>query len=58
MGYGISTAAQAAEVGDFADGVIVGSALINAVDAAVDKPAAARAFVRELQAALRQWEAA
>ena len=58
VGFGISTAAQAAEVGDFADGVIVGSALINAVDAAVDKPAAARAFVRELQAALRQWEAA
>lgn len=58
VGFGISTAAQAAQVGGFADGVIVGSALINAVDAAADKPAAARAFVQELRAALQQSEVA
>ncbi len=33
VGFGISTPAQAAEVGQIADGVIVGSALINAFDA-------------------------
>lgn len=33
VGFGISDAAQAAQVGEFADGVIVGSALINAYDA-------------------------
>lgn len=55
VGFGISTAQQAAEVGAFADGVIVGSALINAVDAAEqDKAAAAAAFVQKLRRGLRQ----
>jgi tryptophan synthase alpha chain len=54
VGFGISTPEQAADVGRFADGVIVGSALINAVDAAVyDKPGAAAAYVGEMAAALR-----
>ncbi len=48
VGVGISTPQQAATVGRLADGVIVGSALVNAVDAAGDKPAAAAAFVRAL----------
>jgi tryptophan synthase alpha subunit len=39
-------------VGELADGVIVGSALIKAVSAAADKPGAAAAFVREMQAGL------
>jgi tryptophan synthase alpha chain len=49
VGFGISTPEQAATIGRLADGVIVGSALINAVDAASDdKPAAAAAFVKAL----------
>jgi tryptophan synthase alpha chain len=52
VGFGISTPEQAAHVGQVADGVIVGSALINAVDAAEDKPQAAAAFVQSLQQAL------
>jgi len=53
VGFGISTPQHAADVGRIADGVIVGSALINAVDAAQDKPAAAVAYVREMAAALK-----
>lgn len=52
VGFGISTPEQAAAIGRLADGVIVGSALINAVDAATDKPGAAAGFVRTLRAAL------
>lgn len=53
VGFGISTPEQAASVGGMADGVIVGSALINAVDQAkTNKPAAAAAFVRSLRTAL------
>lgn len=52
VGFGISTPEQAAAIGQTADGVIVGSALINAVNAAEDKPAAAAAFVRSLRQAL------
>lgn len=52
VGFGISTPEQAASVGQVADGVIVGSALINAVDAGEDKPQAAADFVRSLQQAL------
>jgi len=48
VGFGISTPAQAAEVGRYADGIIVGSALIDAVDRAGDKTAAAAEFVRAL----------
>jgi tryptophan synthase alpha chain len=52
VGFGISTPEQASAIGRLADGVIVGSALINAVDAAEDKPAAAARFVRALRDAL------
>ncbi|MFZ1400682.1 MAG: tryptophan synthase subunit alpha, partial [Candidatus Promineifilaceae bacterium] len=49
VGFGISNPTQAAEVGQIADGVIVGSALINAVNAAEDKVAAAVQFVKSLR---------
>ena len=52
IGFGISSPAQAASVAGLADGVIVGSALINATNEAEDKPAAAARFVRSLQSAL------
>jgi tryptophan synthase alpha chain len=52
VGFGVSTPEQAAAIGHLADGVIVGSALINAVDAAEDKPAAAARFVRVMRDAL------
>lgn len=52
VGFGISTPNQAGSVAGLADGVIVGSALINAVNSAENKPEAAAAFVKSLQAAL------
>jgi tryptophan synthase alpha chain len=54
VGFGISTPEQAATIGRLADGVIVGSALINAVDRADDKPQAAAAYVRSLHHAINQ----
>ena len=50
VGFGISTAAQVSEIGRLADGVIVGSALINAVDSAepAQKAHAAAEFVQGL----------
>lgn len=56
VGFGISTAAQACEVAAYADGVVVGSALVDRIahaaspEAAVDE--AAR-FVEELKAGVR-----
>ena len=53
IGFGIATPEQAAKIGDLADGVIVGSAVINAADAtAVDKPTAVASYVQSLQSAL------
>jgi tryptophan synthase alpha chain len=53
VGFGISTVKQAAEVADYADGIIVGSALIDAVDRVEkDKPDAAAGFVRALDLGL------
>ena len=58
VGFGISNPQQAAEVATFADGVIVGSALIDAVDAAADdKAAAAATFIKTLQNALNNHNA-
>jgi tryptophan synthase alpha chain len=54
VGFGISNPAQAAEVGQLADGVIVGSALINAVNAAEDKVEAAVRFVKSLREGLQK----
>jgi tryptophan synthase alpha chain len=52
VGFGISTPAQAREVGRLADGVIVGSALIDAVERSPDPAGAAAAFVASLREAL------
>ena len=52
VGFGVSTPAQAQAVGSIADGVIVGSALINAVEGAEDLPQAAAGFVRDLRSAM------
>ena len=52
VGFGIATPEHAAAVGALADGVIVGSALINAAGRAADPAAAAGAFVRSLRTAL------
>lgn len=49
VGFGISTPAQAREVGALADGVVVGSALVQAAEQGVE---AALALVRGLRAAL------
>mgnify|MGYP003946382651 CR=1 FL=1 len=55
IGFGISTPEQAAAIGGMADGVIVGSALVNAVDRAEsDKAGAAANFVRALREALER----
>lgn len=54
VGFGISNPTQAAEVGQLADGVIVGSALINAVNAGEDKVETAVQFVKSLQDALQK----
>ncbi len=53
IGFGVSSPAQAAEVSGIADGVIVGSALVQVVDRAEDKPQAAAQFIRALKAAMR-----
>jgi tryptophan synthase alpha chain len=49
VGFGISTHAHVREVGEFADGVIVASALIRAAGQADDPAAAAYEFVRGLR---------
>jgi tryptophan synthase alpha chain len=49
VGFGISTPAQVASVGQFADGVIVGSALINAVENSKDPDQSAADFVSSLR---------
>jgi tryptophan synthase alpha chain len=53
IGFGVSTPEQAGEVSRIADGVIVGSALVQVVDRAKDKPQAAAQFIRELKAHMR-----
>ncbi len=49
VGFGISTPDQAALVGEMADGVVVGSAVVKLAEASVD---AALALVRDLRAGL------
>jgi tryptophan synthase alpha chain len=53
IGFGVSTPEQAGEVSQIADGVIVGSALVQIVDRAEDTPQAAAQFIRELKAHMR-----
>jgi tryptophan synthase alpha chain len=51
VGFGISNAQQFAEVGNFADAVVVGSAIVEAIERNPGKEAAAvREFVSELSA--------
>lgn len=56
VGFGIATPEQAHAVGQLADGVIVGSALINAVDRAADPARTAAGFVSSLYQALLSTE--
>jgi len=56
VGFGVSTPEQAREVAGFADGVVVGSALVDRVERAGSREAAVDAaarFVAELKAGLR-----
>jgi tryptophan synthase alpha chain len=53
VGFGIHTPEQAARVGSLADGVIVGSALINAIDAGPDPLESVSQFVGGLAKALK-----
>jgi tryptophan synthase alpha chain len=52
VGFGISTPEQAGAVAQLVDGVIVGSALIEAVSGTPDPAAAAAQFIRELRTGL------
>ena len=56
VGFGISTPDQAAEVAAYADGVVVGSAVVNLIEAAGNPDAAVASvasFIGELKAAVR-----
>lgn len=55
VGFGVSRAAHVAEIGRIADGAVVASALLNAVDAAppAERVATAVDFLRGLQAGAR-----
>jgi tryptophan synthase alpha chain len=57
VGFGVSTPEQAAEVGRYADGVVVGSAIVDRIEAAASRDAAVDTvsrFVAELKAPLRR----
>ena len=54
VGFGVSTPEDAKTIAAYADGVIVGSALIDAIAGSEDKPAAARELCRELGSAARR----
>lgn len=54
VGFGISTPHQASLASRYADGVIVGSALINAVQGAQDPALAAAAFVSSFRQAMHE----
>jgi tryptophan synthase alpha chain len=56
VGFGVSTPEHAERIGAFADGVVVGSALVNRIEAAASPTEAVEAaaqFVAELKASLR-----
>ena len=54
VGFGISTPEHVKDVGKFADGVIIGSALINAVEQASDPAKAAREYISTLKNACQR----
>ena len=53
VGFGIGTPAQAARVAQIADGVIVGSALINVIGRSETPAQAAHAFIMALRAGMK-----
>jgi tryptophan synthase alpha chain len=56
VGFGISTPEQAAEVGRYADGVVVGSAIVDLVEAAGSRDEAVDTvahFIEQLKQPLR-----
>ena len=57
VGFGVGTPEQAATIGAYADGVVVGSAIVDRIEAASSKASAVEdvaAFIRDLKAALRR----
>lgn len=57
VGFGVGTPEQAATIGAYADGVVVGSAIVDRIEAASSKASAVEdvaAFIGELKAALRR----
>jgi tryptophan synthase alpha chain len=54
VGFGIKDAATAAAVGEMADAVVVGSALVSRVEALADQPEKIGASLRELLVSMRQ----
>ena len=52
VGFGIATPAQARAVGEYADGIIVGSACVKTIGDAADPVAAAEQFSRSFNEAL------
>jgi tryptophan synthase alpha chain len=52
VGFGIKTPEHAANLKDIADAVVVGSALVEAIHLASDKPKAAGDFIRAISAAI------
>jgi tryptophan synthase alpha chain len=59
VGFGISKPEHVAEVAQFADGVVVGSAIVKTIEAnmqSADLPGALEAFTRQLSAPLRKAE--
>jgi tryptophan synthase alpha chain len=55
VGFGISTPAQAGAVGRFADGVVVGSAIVRLIEEAPSKaPARVERFARSMVAAMEK----
>lgn len=58
VGFGISTPAQARSVGELADGVVIGSALIEAARRSPDPAAAAAEFAARMRSALESRTAA
>jgi tryptophan synthase alpha chain len=56
VGFGVSTPEQAATIGAYADGVVVGSAIVDRIEAAASRAEAiddVGRFIAELKAALR-----
>ena len=56
VGFGVGTPEQAAKIGAYADGVVVGSAIVDRIEAAASKASAVEdvaKFIEELKAPLR-----